>query len=61
MAFNGVSSLMALLLLEPRLGVVSEVDTVEMQGRKSWSMGVGLRSNTCIDSNGCADDFISKS
>ena len=34
MAFNGVSSLMALLLLEPRLGVVSEADTVEMQGRK---------------------------
>eukprot|EP00943_MAST-04B_sp_MAST-4B-sp1_P006502 g6502.t1 len=34
MAFNGVSSLMALLLLEPRLGVVRPQDSVEIQGRK---------------------------
>lgn len=33
-AFNGVSSLMALLLLEERLGVVSESDTVETQGQR---------------------------
>ena len=34
LSFNGVSSLMALLLLEPRLGVVTTEDSVEVQGRK---------------------------
>ncbi len=33
-AFNGVSSLMALLLVEPHLGVVNEADSVEEQGKK---------------------------
>ena len=34
LAFNGLSSLIALVLLEDRLGVVSPTDTVEMQGKK---------------------------
>ena len=34
LAFNGLSSLIALVLLEERLGVVSPTDTVEVQGQK---------------------------
>lgn len=34
LAFNGLSSLIALVLLEERLGVVLPTDTVEIQGRK---------------------------
>ena len=34
LAFNGLSSLIALVLLEERLGVVTATDTVEMQGKK---------------------------
>ena len=34
LAFNGMSSLMALVLLEDRLGVVSPLDSVEVQGKK---------------------------
>ena len=34
LAFNGMSSLAALVLLEDRLGVVSPLDSVEVQGKK---------------------------
>ena len=41
-AFNGLSSLMALVLLEERLGIVEPNDSVEIQGRKValWVMAM---------------------
>ncbi len=41
-AFNGLSSLMALVLLEERLGIVETTDSVEIQGRKValWIMAM---------------------
>ena len=41
-AFNGLSSLMSLVLLEERLGIVDATDSVEVQGRKValWVMAL---------------------
>ena len=39
-AFNGLTSLQSLLLLEPRLGIIGANDDVETQGKKTaiWTM-----------------------
>jgi MFS family permease len=44
-AFNGVSSLMALLILEPKFGIVDPSDTIERQGQDA-ALVVGLTAGS---------------